>query len=219
MMSPIYLQQKMPSQQKGVILLVTIIIMGILTLGAAAVAKSMNTSLSNAANLAFRRDLINQAELVFIDIKDRIENGDLKNLDRISNKSRNYSAAMIAYENTNDEGIPLCLFDTNSHPFSSCGDASNDYTETSIPIDNSLLKEVVKDALRGSSIRYLIERLCLEEHESSSGHCIKNNILINSGAVPDPLGASGVVFRVNIMVNGPRNTQVFVQATFDKPAN
>lgn len=209
---PIHLQHKKPSQQKGVILLVTIIIMGILTLGAAAVAKSMNTSLSNAANLAFRRDLINQAELVFLDIKKRLELEDIKNLNK-SDKNLNYSAAMISDDDVNEEGIPLCLFDTSSHPFSSCGDASNDYTEESI--SNSFLKE----GLRGSSIRYLIERLCQEEHESSSGHCIKNGINISGGSQEDPYSFSGVVFRVNLMVTGPRGTQVFVQTTFDKPAN
>jgi type IV pilus assembly protein PilX len=49
-------------RQRGVVLIFTLIILLILTIGAVALMRSMNTSLFSAGNLAFRRDLVNQGE-------------------------------------------------------------------------------------------------------------------------------------------------------------
>jgi len=44
-----------PSRERGVVLIFTLIILLILTIGAVALLRSMNTSLFSAGNLAFRR--------------------------------------------------------------------------------------------------------------------------------------------------------------------
>jgi Tfp pilus assembly protein PilX len=51
-----------PARQRGVVLLFCLIVLVILLAGGVAVVRSMNTSLTSAGNLAFRRDLVNQGE-------------------------------------------------------------------------------------------------------------------------------------------------------------
>jgi hypothetical protein len=48
--------------QHGVVLLYGLIVLAIMLIGAAAMVRSMNTSLVNAGNIGFKRDLTNQAE-------------------------------------------------------------------------------------------------------------------------------------------------------------
>ena len=54
--------QQLPSRERGVVLIFTLIILLILTIGGAALVRSMQNSLFTAGNLAFRRDLMNQGE-------------------------------------------------------------------------------------------------------------------------------------------------------------
>jgi Tfp pilus assembly protein PilX len=50
------------ARQQGVVLIFSLIVLLILAIGAVAVLRSVNSSLLSAGNLAFHRDLVNQAE-------------------------------------------------------------------------------------------------------------------------------------------------------------
>lgn len=201
-------------RQHGVILIVALMVMVILFIGAAAVVKSMNTSMVNAGNLAFRRDMVNQGELVLADLMNRMQpGGALDNLGGSSNTSLNYSAVMLP---GNAEGIPEALLDDTK--FAARGSTNNDITENTTGLDDA-----IKAGLRGTTIRYLIERLCEDTGEFSEADCVRSSAAgggENAGMltgrerikVPKPK-----VYRVNIRVTGPRDTQVFIQASIIKP--
>lgn len=199
-------------KQKGVILLFSLVVMVILFAGSIAVVKSMNSSLSVAGNLAFRRDLVNQAELVLAEIMERMKpGGSLAAIGINSNTNLNYSSILLP---GNAEGIPIPLIDDSQ--FSSVGNASNDITETTTGLHSA-----IKEGLRGTKIRYLIERMCREPEPATSSHCIESSITPTGGSggteTSRPPALKAAVYRVNIRVTGPRDTQVFIQASINKP--
>ena len=51
-----------PNSERGVALVLALVVLLVLILGGLAVMRSMNTALTTSGNLAFRRDLVNQAE-------------------------------------------------------------------------------------------------------------------------------------------------------------
>lgn len=205
-------------RQHGVILIVALMVMVILFIGAAAIVKSMNTSMVNAGNLAFRRDMVNQGELVLADLMNRMQpGGTLGDLGGSSNANLNYSAVMLP---GNAEGIPEALLDDTK--FAARGSTNNDITESTAGLDDA-----IKAGLRGTTIRYLIERLCEDagsfSETESKNYCVRSSAAgggENAGMLtggPRLDVPTNIVYRVNIRVTGPRDTQVFIQASIIKP--
>jgi len=196
------------SRERGVVLLFALIVLVILLAGGVAVVRSMNTSLSSAGNLAFKRDLVNQGEQAISKVMAAFDGSGVL-ADAVTRNSNlpaaNYSATTLT---TNDRGVPDALLSDSA--FSAVGVDTND-------VKNDDAKVV---------IRYVIDRLC------------------NTAASPATLGASGCVFppsandvrggssqematrlppppsttyRLSMRVTGPRETQVFLQASFARP--
>jgi Tfp pilus assembly protein PilX len=91
------LAQRGRSRQRGVVLIFTLIVLLILTIGAVALMRSMNTALSGAGNLAFRRDLVNQGEQAVANVIKEFKTGDLSTSASTLNNvpADNYSATML----------------------------------------------------------------------------------------------------------------------------
>lgn len=210
-------QRPSPSlHQRGAALLFALVVMTILLISAVALVKSMDTSLSGAGNIAFRRDMVNQGELVLHDLLTKMQsNGSLRALGNASDKSINYSAVALA---SNAEGIPDALVNStmggDNDPFSEIGSSNRDITSSSKDLPSE-----VTSALRGTRIRYVIERLCRYQEEPSSAHCVQAMISPPGGTAGTirPRVSSSTVYRVNIRVSGPRDTEVFLQASINKP--
>jgi hypothetical protein len=188
--------------QRGVVMVVTLLALAVMLIGAVALVRSFNSSLFTAGNLAFKRDLVNQAERAAVEVLGQFEAGGA--LDTLaeraaSNAAVNYSAQMLA---TNAQGIPTALLDATT--FATVGQADNDIT--------------VAD--QGVTLRYVIDRLCNavgSEVTLTSANC-------TVGPTPDARGGSAsdlnvatlqpqVLYRVSVRVDGPRNTQAFFQTT------
>ena len=189
--------------QRGVVMLVTLLALVIMLVGAVALVRSFNSSLFMAGNLAFKRDLVNQAERAAAVVRGRLATGgSLGTLAARSSSSTalNYSASMLA---TNDQGIPLALL--NSTNFAAVATTAND----------------IAVASQGVTVRYVLDRLCNavgSEITLTSANC-------TVGPTPDARGGSAsdlnvatlrpqVLYRLSIRVDGPRNTQAFFQTTF-----
>lgn len=207
---------KAPLLQRGVALLFALVVMAILLIGAVALVKSMDTSLSSAGNIAFRRDMVNQGELVLHELLKKMQTGEaLSSLGNNSDKSINYSAIALA---TNAEGIPIQLASStlqgSDDPFNEIGTSSNDITANSSDLPSS-----IQSALRGTRIRYVIERMCRYQAEPSPTHCVQAMISPAGGTAGTmrPRVSSSTVYRINIRVSGPRDTEVFLQASINKP--
>lgn len=185
------------SHQGGVVLLFCLIILVVLLAGGVAVMRSMNTSLFGAGNLAFKRDLVNQGEQAASTALALFRTGPLATVgaDATSLPASNYSAIRL---DTNSRGVPLALLDENT-------------TAATTHITQGDTK-----------IYYLIERLCNATGPASKSNCIyapaKTEVRGGDGMGADrPPPASALVYRLTVRVDGPRNTQAFLQSSFTKP--
>jgi len=184
-----------------VVLLFTLVGMVILLVGAVALVRSFNSSLFMAGNMAFKRDLVNQAErAVAVAVAD-LETGALSSFAaRAADLSnRNYSAQRLA---TNAQGIPLALIDATA--FAAVGQAANDI--------------VVAD--QGVRMRYVLDRLCgavgTEEALGTAQCVVGPPPDARGGSASDPNAATQqpqVLYRLSVRVDGPRRTQAYFQTT------
>ncbi len=196
------------SRQRGVVLLFALVVLVILLAGGVAVIRSMNTSLGSAGNLAFKRDLVNQGEQAIATVLSTFSGSGALTAAATRNsnlKSANYSATTLE---TNDRGVPTALL--SNSVFDTVGVASND-------IENADAK--VK-------IRYVIDRLC---SAASSPGTQGPSGCVFPPAANDVRGGSSqematrlppppsTTYRLSMRVTGPRDTQVFLQASFARP--
>ncbi|MDP9013123.1 MAG: pilus assembly protein [Pseudomonadota bacterium] len=189
-------------RQRGVVLIFTLIILLILTIGAVALVRSMNTSLVSAGNLAFRRDLANQGEQAVSHVIAEFSPGGIlagSATTQADIPSSNYSAKMLG---TNTQGVPTVLL--GSDPA---------FTGTWTAGD---LTGATPDVI----VRYVIDRLCDAPGAPATVNCIQSSASskpldsLDTGALAPP---SATVYRLTVRVSGPRSTQVFLQTTFTKP--
>jgi type IV pilus assembly protein PilX len=211
-----------PSRQRGAVLIYTLIALVIMLIASAVLVRSFNSSLFNAGNIAFKRDMQNQSELAVNTVLTSLRTGGAlaAAVTRESTlKAANYSAAMLP---VNAQGIPLAL--ENKAAFEDVAVASNDITSS----DGTIV------------IRYVIDRLCnAVGNESTLGAsgCLLSEDLKPTGVSTDEWqgaaqalvsgGAGGsvaavavkaVVYRLSVRATGPRGTQSFFQSTFTVPS-
>ena len=189
-----------PRRQRGMVMLYGLVALAIMLIGAVAVVRSMNSSLVNAGNLGFKRDLTNQGERAAAQVMALMQTGALGNEAARQDHSvaRNYSATLLG---TNGQGVPLALL--NDSTFPSVGSSAND----------------VGVADLGVTVRYVVDRLCINTGLAESSHCTMAEALLDDagegGARPEDTAVPlRVVYRMSIRVDGPRQTQAFFQSTF-----
>lgn len=200
-----------PRAQRGVIMLFILVGLAVMLIGATALVRSLDISLVNAGNLAFRRDLVNQGERAMDAVKASFTgSGALATEAGRSDHSTaaNYRATTLT---TNGAGIPLALLDDAA--FGSVGTSGNDI----VLADQKI------------TVRYVIDRLCAATGQESvigTTQCMladRNVPVGGSGTMlsraEDSWGgmAGGVkpqvLFRVSVRIDGPRGTQAFLQAS------
>jgi len=191
-----------PTRQRGVVLIFSLIVLLILTIGAVALMRSMNNSLFSAGNMAFRRDLVNQGEQALSTVVAQFKTGALVGATTASNTAYNYSATILP---TNADGVPTALL--NNTTFLTYGVVANDITGGTSDV----------------KIRYVVDRLCAAgTGTSSSALCAQSTAKPTggtggNGGVPVALPSS-TVYRLSVRVTQlNRNTQVFLQSTFTVP--
>ena len=190
------------ARQRGVVLIFSLLVLLILAIGAVALLRSVNSSLLSAGNLAFHRDLVNQAEQAISSVLTEFKtNGPpLLGATTADLPAANYVSTALP---TNAQGVPLVLLGNNT-VFNTVASSAND----------------IPGATPDVTIRYVIDRLCTNTGIASSSNCVQSTGLPNSG-VPNHNAAiiapSATVYRVSVRVDGPRGTQAFLQTTFTKP--
>src|ERR1700749_3848490 len=97
----------MLSRQRGVVLIFALLVLLILAIGSVAVLRSVNNSLTSSGNLAFHRDLVNQAEVAVSNVMTAFKAGTGPN-PTANSIPDNYSATTLP---TNSQGVPTILFD------------------------------------------------------------------------------------------------------------
>ncbi|MCY7314972.1 MAG: hypothetical protein LH480_04955 [Rubrivivax sp.] len=205
--SPAPRQRRQPRQQRGIVMLFGLLALAIMLIGAAAMVRSMNTSMFNAGNLGFKRDMANQVERAVTLVSDQFVSGALASDTTRGNvqTAQNYSPTLLP---SNAQGIPDALLATQAG-FTAA------WTAPDIPVAG---QEVF--------LRYVIDRLCANTGPADVSHCTMASEPLapgggsggGTGAERTTLGGAGavtqrVVYRLSVRVTGPRNTQAFFQST------
>jgi type IV pilus assembly protein PilX len=206
------------ARQRGVVLIMSLVILVVLLGAAAALVRSFDTSLLVAGNLAFKRDLVNQAERAVPGIMTALQTATQLGTpaDRAANNAAfNYSATALP---TNPQGIPTVLL-ASTATFDGSGFASS--------------ARDIQDAAQGVRIRYVVDRLCSatgDERTILEGCITSTNepslgrdnpdqpnaeVTAGNSGVASPIPQQ-VVYRLSLRVDGPRDTQAFMQATFTR---
>jgi type IV pilus assembly protein PilX len=188
------------TRQQGVVLIFSLIVLLILAIGAVAVLRSVNSSLLSAGNLAFHRDLVNQAEQAVSTVMTEFKtNGPpLGGATTADLPAANYVSTALP---TNAQGVPLVLLDNTA--FAAVATAGD-----------------LPGATSDVTIRYIIDRLCTSTGTANIINCVQSTGLPTGGtanhntALAPP---SATVYRISVRVDGPRSTQAFLQTTFTKP--
>lgn len=194
--------------QRGATLFFVLMAMVIMLIASVALIRSINSSMSMAGNLAFKRDLVNQADRAVAAAMAALEPAGAlgSTAARAANVSgSNYSATRL---DVNDQGIPQALLSDTA--FAAVGLAANDITV----------------AGQGVTVRYVIDRLCEAGSTINEGTATAQQIAAACavGPTPDARGGSAsdpnvalrppqVLYRLSVRVTGPRNTQAFLQST------
>lgn len=186
-------------RQRGVVLIFTLIVLLILTIGAVALMRSMNTSLFGAGNLAFRRDLVNQGEQAASNVIAEFKTGDLvASASTLTNvPSDNYWATMLP---TNLQGVPNVLLVNAAGAVGTHADLAGQSSDV--------------------VIRYVIDRMCSATGTPTGSLCLQSSTSATGGtagttaAVKAPTAS---VYRLSVRVTGARSTQIFLQTTFTRP--
>lgn len=202
-MTPQYNNQALkpltPRFQQGVVLPITLIALLILLISSVALIRSTDTNLLVSGNLAFRRDIVNQAERAMPTIQALFTSGLLADLNKRQDNqlASNYFATRQA---SNNNGIPTQLL--NIATFDSSFSANN-----IVDIDTDV------------TIRYLIDRMCLSTGEVTVSKCTIATQNTDIGGDANNLGLGKAhgndtpVYRVSIRATGPHNTEAFFQYT------
>jgi type IV pilus assembly protein PilX len=196
----LFKQSQMRLLQQGVVLPITLIALLILLIASVALIRSTETNLMISGNMAFRRDLVNQAERALPKVETIFESGALSNFQtrEADVKTSNYFSTRQA---SNASGIPNQLL--NSTTF-----------------DAQFAGNNIVDNTTQITIRYLIDRMCLEPGPVTTSNCTRTTQNTDTGGDATNLGlekANGSdtpIYRLSIRATGPRNTEAFFQYTF-----
>lgn len=202
-------------RERGVVLLFCLIILVVLLAGGVAVMRSMNTSLFGAGNLAFKRDLVNQGELAIAQAMRAFQTGGALATSTATSgslPSANYSAIQLQ---TNAQGIPRVLLQKTT--LTGPDMLGNTFVPSGANITGS----------GNATVRYVIDRMCNANGAFSTignSGCIYTPSSTEAPggdqsqlSTPGPSIPSPPIYRVSVRVDGPRDTQVFLQASFTKP--
>lgn len=170
--------------QKGAVLLITLVMLALLLLSTGALIRSFQTSVSMAGNLAFKRDLTNQAERGIVQAVSLIKAGTLTTADLASS---NYSASALP---SNASGVPLALLNDTS--FASKFKGAD-----------------IEDKDLNIKIRYLIDRQCSTAGDVViTASCASIDVSSNR---EEP--SHQAIYRISVRATGPLDSQVFLQST------
>lgn len=195
--SRITLPTTLPTQQRGVILLFTLVALAVLLVGGIALLRSMDGALLQAGNLAFRRDLVNEAERGMAKAITLLSTGDLASEGNRQAHAldKNYSATRLA---SDAHGIPNALLSAAN--WTASGMTGADIT----------------DSTTGVTLRVVIDRQCVATGDFVDTECVTLSGTTDTAADDRYRRVNAEerpVYRISVRADGPRNTQAFFQTT------
>lgn len=191
---------KVKPKQQGVVLPITLVALLILLIASVALIRSTETNLMISGNMAFRRDLVNQAERALPVVQTIFDTGALSN-PQAREADLQASNFFASRQTSNASGIPNQLLNTTT-------------------FDAQFASNNIADNTTQITIRYLIDRICLAAGPVTTSNCTRTTQNTDTGGDATNLGlekANGndtPIYRLSIRATGPRNTEAFFQYTF-----
>ena len=203
------------SSQSGFVLVIALIVLAAMTLAAAAMVRTVDTSTMLARNISFKRDALNRNDVALeVAINQFRAGGSLTaSVDKtIHDATKNYSAVMLP---TDTDGVPLVLKNAEtSGTFYLAASVTPPFPQGTLGrVDPASISSAF--ALGMTSI-YLIERMCTAVGPALTENCIVNGRAQAGGTQPNdkPGQLFPPMYRITARVTGPRNTVSYVQAIF-----
>lgn len=195
------------STQSGFVLVIALIVLAAMTLAAAAMVRTVDTSTLLARNISFKRDAVNRNDVALEAAINQFRTGGplAGNANTLVSKPlENFSAIMLP---TDTDGVPLVLKGNTTATFGTAPTWSKGSAEPA---------SISSAFALGMTPVYLIERMCTAAGDALVGTCIVNGRAQTGGTIP----RGGVaqlfppMYRITARVTGPRNTVSYVQAIF-----
>jgi len=206
--------------QRGVTLVIALVLLVAMMLAGVAIFRSVDTSTFLAANLAFKRDLDNRASMAVQPVLERMKTAafiaawDMESCKASTDPQKSasdcaslwkgwaYSPRLLAAE---ANGVPSLLSDI---AWTASGDTPSSAFDTAFSSSASV------DTGSKTRQRYLIERMCTDDAMASEDNCILDGALEQGGSQPnDKPGAVPLpMFRVTVRIEGPRHAVSYAQA-------
>ncbi|HSH96920.1 MAG: hypothetical protein ACAH07_06555 [Methylophilaceae bacterium] len=180
------------ANQKGVVLLIALIVLVAMTLAAIALVRSVDTSNIIAGNLAFQQSATNSGDMG--------------------------SETAITWLQTKNNGTILRVSDA-AHGYSATWDPTIGYSWTDLAA--GLTAQSLGADAAGNTVRYVIHRLCTVENvamdpNSPAAGCAAPAVIAAGNCsqtanqkCPDPLKQR--YYRITSQITGPRNTISYTQ--------
>jgi type IV pilus assembly protein PilX len=180
-----------PPSERGVVLLVALIILVALTLAGVALIRSVDTANIIAGNLSFRESAVHIGELgtqTAVTWLDGHNNTTLH-----ANRTDGYSARRIDRDIEGNEPWETFWNRVTTENGSADGGSGADYT-----------------------VRYVIHRLCQDTGAPHIANCAKPPAGVNTGGSfsaggPAQIASNQVYYRITTQITGPRNTVAYLQ--------
>ncbi|TAK82220.1 MAG: hypothetical protein EPO09_21645 [Aquabacterium sp.] len=204
-----------PQHERGIVLIMALIVLVALTLGALALTRSVYTSNAIAGNLAFQKAATHSADLGIEAAVGWLENNNGK-----TNSTENESCAttvgssVLACNHTAQGYLANRQDPSGTQSWAAFWDsniAANGVAK-SLPADNA-----------GNTVAYVIQRMCVSagDAQSTANDCTvapsASSSTCSGGSSCDAErvnldSVSQVYYRITVRVVGPRNTQSYVQS-------
>jgi type IV pilus assembly protein PilX len=191
-------QLKLPIKQKGLVLFVALIALLAMSLAAAALIRSVDTSTMVAGNLAFKQSATLAADYGIESAFSWISSNPAKVDDDHDVDGYHSTMADIDFK-----------------------DEDNWKDAESQPASGNAFEADGKDPLTGNTVRYIVQRMCKLTGPANSTHCLfgsgTSKTSSQGGGENADFGAIIVsslspMYRVTARVVGPKNTVSYVQA-------
>ncbi|MFW5431826.1 MAG: hypothetical protein ACKE5M_05520 [Methylophilaceae bacterium] len=206
-----YIAHQSEKSQKGLVLFFALIALVAMSLAAAALIRSVDTSVLVAGNLAFRQSATISADSGLVSASDWI----------VANSAalNNTSAANGYYATSADLSavLPIGGLAAAEGATWTSGDAWTD-TTSRLAVGNGLAAGADS---AGNTIRYVVQRMCRTAGTATTASCLMGS----TAAEGNSLGSTGEqglgagtndalspMYRVTARVAGPKNTVSYIQA-------
>ena len=198
-------QHRSVSSQGGFVLIIALVVLAAMTLAAAAMVRTVDTSTLLARNISFKRDAVNRNDFAIEAAMEEFRAGGSffrARQTEADNADRNFSAVMLA---TDADGVPLVLKANTS---------TDTFTGGNLGLAGA--GKIATPFVLGMKPVYLIERMCTAPGPALVENCIVNGRSQAGGTQPNdkPEQLFPPLFRITARVTGPRNTVSYVQTMF-----